>query len=165
MLFKPTYMKKHKIHIVSLIFLLTVICFGCGEDDPQWSQINAVTVDGSLAAELNSTFSEANDCLVLTGNTSQMKVLFSTDNFQALDNCNTVPVIDFDKYTLIGGRINVTSTSDEIGSVNLSLLDNSYKVEVTLDRCTDCDEPHGFLYFWKVFPKLEYGYNYDFDVN
>jgi hypothetical protein len=164
LLFKPTYMKNHKIRFVSLMFLLAVICFACEKDDPEWVQINAVDVDDNLAAELNSTFSEANDCLVLTGDKSQMKVLFSKENFQELDTCQTVPVIDFDSYTLIGGKINVTSTSDEIASINLSLLDNTYKVEVILDRCSDCDEPHGFLYFWEVFPKLEYGYNYEFLV-
>jgi len=157
-------MQGKTINFTFLILLFVILNVSCGEDDLQWTQINAVTMDGSLVAELNSTFSEANDCLILTGNSSQMKVLFSNENFQALDNCNTVPVIDFDQYTLIGGRINVTSTSNEIASVNLSLLDNKYKVEVNLGACTEC-EPHGFIYFWRVFPKLEYGYTYDFDVN
>jgi hypothetical protein len=149
-------MKNHKIHIVSLIFLLTVISFACEKDD-DWQQISALSPDAGIAAQLDAIVSEDNDCLLMTSDARQIKAIFASGNFTSVDNCNDTPDIDFSNSTLVVGKIEILSISDEIGSVSLSKLNTTYRIDVVLERCSECEQGTGFAYFWKLYPKMELG--------
>lgn len=149
-------MKKHTKHVVSLIFLLSVICFGCEKDD-EWSQISALNPDAGITAQLDAIVSADNDCLLMTSEPRQIKAIFASGSFTSVDNCNDTPDIDFSNSTLVVGKIDILSISDKIGSVSLSKLNTTYKIDIVLDRCSECEQGTGFAYFWKLYPKMELG--------
>lgn len=159
-------MKNHKIHIVSLILLVAVICFACGEDDPEWQTVNEINpINPNLAAVLDDIISKDNDCLTLTSDGNQIRAIFAESNFSVLDNCNDVPDIDFSNATLVAGKVELLSTNAKIGSVNCTKLGSKYRIEVVLEQCDQCTEEVGFKYFWRLYPKFETDSNLEFDVN
>ena len=97
-----------------------------------------------------------------------MKILFTQFIAQIISEtftCHEFSEINFSNYTLIVGKVQVYSISDAIASINLNSKDNSYKVEIVIDKCTECYGAIGSLYFWKLFPKLNTGYNFEMVVN
>lgn len=144
-----------RFFLVSILFAFAFV--SCSDDDDDWQQINALSPDANVAAQLDAIISADNECLIMTNNTRQIKLIYAAASFSSLDNCNDVPNIDFENSTLVVGKIEVISMSDNIGSINLSRLGNSYQMDVKLERCAECEGGSGFKYFWKLYPKLEMG--------
>ncbi|NQU53016.1 MAG: hypothetical protein HQ522_10815 [Bacteroidetes bacterium] len=149
----------------AFLFLFVISIFTACKKEDEWARINAINPEATVANQLNEIVGADNSCLLMTNNKSEIKVIFSSENFAAVDNCNEVPDIDFSNSTLIIGKVEILSISDKIGGVSLSLLNSTYKIEVTLDRCAECEEGTGYAYFWRLFPKMELGYNLELDIN
>jgi hypothetical protein len=155
---------KKKAHVIFIALLAVFTIIGCEKED-EWTRIEYIKIENSIALQLDSIFSDDNNCLTMIEDKSQLRAVFSSGIFNDLDNCHENPKIDFNEYTLLVGKVHVYSISDKVASVNLSMHGNNYKVEVLIDKCTDCYGAIGYIYFWEVFPKLEAGYNYELIVN
>ena len=157
-------MKSKILHFTSILLLTIFTIMSCQKED-EWVGIEGLNTESHIAEQLDSIFSHDNDCLTMIEDKGQLRAIFGSNNFQELDNCHQTPEINFNEHTLIVGKIQVFSISDDIASINLSSKNNKYKVEVLIDKCTECYSAIGYLYFWKVYPKLKPGYSYELVVN
>lgn len=157
-------MKPKDFSLIS-IFILAIIMFVSCEKESEWVKIDSVDAGIELSEHLDSIFSEQNSCLVNFDNENIIHAVYSANNIGNIDTCHEFSEINFSNYTLIVGKVQVYSISDAIASINLNSKDNSYKVEIVIDKCTECYGAIGSLYFWKLFPKLNTGYNFEMVVN
>ncbi|MDR2474900.1 MAG: hypothetical protein LBD45_03495 [Bacteroidales bacterium] len=125
----------------------------------EWAQLAPATPTDVQKNALDKLFSESSELLKnIAGDT-----LFVIDDRQGLDmlnpDKNAEVDIDFEKYSLVGGKVFVSSISDHISSTHLSVCATSaastFKYEVAVDKCTaDCLTATGYLYFWEIYPKI-----------
>lgn len=135
-------------HFTIVLILVFFTLISCQKED-EWISIAAVKTDNQLTEQLDSIFSADNNCLKMVESKSQLYALFSSNNFKELDDCHQTPEINFNDYTLIAGKVQVSSISDKIASIELTSKNSTYKVEVIIDNCAECYGGFGYLYFWK----------------
>ena len=157
-------MKPIKFILIS-ISILSLFIFTACEKESEWVQINSVSAGAELNTHLDSIISAENSCLINFNNENVLHAIYSNNKIGEIDNCHEVSAIDFSSYTLIVGKVQVYSISDKIGFVNLNSKDNNYKIEVVIDKCTACYGAIGSLYFWRLYPRLKMGANFELDVN
>ena len=149
------------------IFIFLVLCIlimsSCQKEN-EWVQIDSIQADLELTDYLDSIFSEQNSCLTIFDNDTLFHVIFSSDDIKSIDNCNEFSEVDFKEYTMIVGKIMVSSISDKLGPINLSSDSNKYLLEVSIDKCTECYAAIGYLYFWELYPKLNAQNNFEMIV-
>ena len=150
--------------LISVIVLATVIFTAC-QKDSEWVQINSVSTSAELTEHLDSIFSAQNNCLTGFEKSNIVHAIYSTAGFEDVDDCHDISGINFGNNTLIAGKVQIFSTLDEIGSVNLSLKDNSYQVEVIIDKKPNSPAGVGYLYVWSLYPVLNAGASFKLDVN
>jgi RNA binding exosome subunit len=114
-----------------------------------------MSVDNQLKIVLDEVFSEKND---LVGNIKS-DTLFVINNEQELrdvsKNINTVINVDFDKQSIVWGKIFVSSISDVIRAkdIYMCIQSSGYKYEVSIEKCINCWTATGYLYFWEIYPQ------------
>lgn len=152
---------------ISLIFLLFILVgVGCEKEEGEWIKIDSLTLNEETDIQLNSIFSSNNNCLFNFQKDTVFHVIFNQNELRKFDNCNSVPEIDFSKYTLIVGRVMVSSISDNISSIELNLNKNnaSYNLKVSIFEPEGRYGAIGYLYFWKVYPQLETTFDFKLSV-
>lgn len=158
---------KTTIFKISFIFLfLSLIGPGCEKEDDEWIEINPSNQTTGTANQLDIIFSEDNNCLLNFQGDTVLHTVFVPTTFMGMDNCNNIPEIDFGAYTLIAGKIMVASISDHISAITLTSnrAKDGYKLNVSIDKCDGCYAAIGYLYFWRLYPKLNSEYNFELVV-
>jgi hypothetical protein len=156
---------------MGFIFLfLSLTGAGCEDNENnggEWIKIGSLTTDVQLSTQLDVIFSEDNECLQNFQEDTLLHTFFTRNDVMEIDNCNTIPEIDFDKYTLIGGKIMVSSISDQISAINLTSNDikGKYKIEVSIYEPDGRYAAIGYFYFWRLYPKLESKYQIELSVD
>lgn len=147
---------------ISFIFLfLSLMGAGCEKEEDEWIVINSSTQNTGIVNQLDIIFSEDNRCLLNFQKDTVLHTIFAHNAFMGMDNCNSIPDIDFGAYTLIAGKIMVASLSDHISAITLTSnrAKNGYNLDVSIDKCDECYGAIGYLYFWRLYPKLNSKYN------
>jgi hypothetical protein len=152
------------IHLTSVLFISIFIFASCQKDN-ECLQINSAEPEKELSEYLDSIFTRHNNCLTNFENDTLFHFIFSSNNFENIDNCHRISQVDFNNYTLVVGKVQVSSISDKLESINLSSKNKGYKVKISIDKCTECYAAIGYLYFWKLYPKLNSNYNCELVVN
>lgn len=153
-----------KISFISLFLSLMVP--GCEKEEDEWIVINSSTQNTGIANQLDIIFSEDNNCLLNFQKDTILHTIFAQNDVAGMDNCNSIPDIDFGEYTLIAGKIKVASVSDRISAITLTSnrAKDGYKLDVSIDKCDECFGAIGYLYFWRLYPKLNSKYNFELVV-
>ena len=156
---KPTIFK-----ISAVVLLFALMEAGCEKEDNKWVQISPSVASTQLSTQLDLIISKNNDCILnFYEKDTVLSPIFSREDLLGIGDCYSIPEIDFENYTLITGKIKVSSMPYSISSITL-LSDSSeskYKLEVLVDRCNECFPTIGFLYFWKLYPKLNSKYKFE----
>jgi hypothetical protein len=151
---------KRIIFKTSIAFLLLFMMgAGCKNEYEKFVQIDPLVPDAQISSQLNSAFSKDNNCLLSFREDTVYHVISTRKELAEIDNCTSIPDIDFDKHTLIVGKVMVTGMVSSISEVSLSYnsADDIYLIEVSIDDCEECYTAIGQLYFWRVYPKLKSG--------
>lgn len=156
---------KHKILILSTIILVfAFISAGCQKDD-EWVQIDPISPRTQIRVHLDSIFSKNNNCLLNFEGDTLIHTILSYADFKEIDSCHDISEIDLDDYTLIVGKIKVSSISDKISSIILTSDNSDYIIEASIDKCVECYWAIGYLYFWRLYPKMQSEFEIKFSVN
>lgn len=157
--------------IISILKLSTVLLFftfisaGCQKDDDEWLQIEPINPNAQITEHLDSIFSMNNNCLLNFEDDTLIHTIFNYIDFKEIDSCHDLSEIDFDNYTLIVGKIKVASISDQISSIVLTTNNRNYKMEASIDKCVECYWAIGYIYFWRLYPKLQSNIEIKLSVN
>lgn len=143
------------LEFVITVMLVVLIGVGCREVDDGQIQIEPQMPSAQVVENLDSIFSSSNKCLSGFNEDTVLYTVFSHTQLESFDDCQDFSEIDFSEFTLVVGKITVSSISDSISTVTLTLNDNKYKVEVTINKCEECYAAIGSLYFWRLYPKLQ----------
>ncbi len=161
-------MKQKKLQLLTTFLLLLPLCVvllgaGCDEKEDEIINIEPVTPDTSTEAQLNIIFSDDNDCLVGFKLDSICELLYNQEELEETDTCNSIPLIDFDEYSLIAGKVMVPGMVSTISDIKLAYngSEERYKLEIFVNECDECYDVIGYLFFWRLYPKLEAGYDFD----
>jgi len=163
-------MKIKKINLFTFFLLLLSLCVvllgaGCEKDDNlegEWIQIDSLMPDTQISGQLSSIFTENNNCLLNFQEDTVCHVIFNQEELKEIDTCNIIPDIDFEKYTLVVGKVMVPGMVSSISKVLLvyNSAKDMYKIEVSIDECEECYTVIGYLYFWRVYSRIESGYDF-----
>lgn len=148
-------MKSKVLKLSTIVLLYAFIGVGCQKEEAEWEQINPINPDANLNEQLDSMFSKENNCLINFEEDTIIYTIFSEADYNEIDSCNDISGINFEDYTLIVGKIKVASISDEISSIILTSNNSSYLIEVSIDKCVECWGAIGYIYFWRLYPKLQ----------
>ncbi len=142
--------------------LLFMMGAGCTKDGEEWVQVDSLIPDAQLSSQLNSTFTENNACLLNFQKDTVFHVIYNKKELAEINICNTIPDVDFDKCTLIVGKIMVSSISDNISEIILTSNDNKaiYNIEISIFEPDGRYGAIGNLFFWRIFPRLKSGYDF-----
>lgn len=159
-----------KIKILKLsiiILLLSLMGVGCERDNGVWIQIDSLEPNKEIKTNLNSIFTDNNECLLNFQEDTVFNVFYSQDELKKIDTCNTIPEINFNEYTLIVGKVMVSSISDSITSIILTSNTTKarYNLEISIHEPVGRYGAIGYLYFWRLYPKLESDYNIKLFIN
>lgn len=149
----------------TVIILITFLSIGCQKDEDIWEHIAPIDIGVQISEHLDSIFSEQNNCLLDFEKDTLFHTIYGINDFNKVASCNEISEIDFDNYTLIVGKIMVSSISDSISSVVLTTNNCSYKIEATIDKCVECWGAIGHIYFWIIYPRLRSEFETTFSVN
>ena len=139
---------------------------GCEKEEGEWIQIDSLMPNEETGIQLNSIVSNNNNCLLYFQKDTVFYVISNQNDLAKMDNCNSIPEIDFKKYTLIIGKVMVSSISDNISAIVLTsnATENSYNLKISILEPDGRYGAIGHLYFWKVYPRLETGYDFKLSV-
>ena len=160
-------MKTTLLKISFIFLLLSLMGAGCEKGNDEWSQIDPLVANTQLSTQLDLIFSKNNDCLLsFNEKDTILSPIFSSEDLLKIDDCNTIPEIDFGNYTLITGKIMVPSMPYNISTITLisNSAESKYKLEVSIDKCNECYPTIGFLYFWRLYPKLNSKYKFELSI-
>ncbi|MDR1092075.1 MAG: hypothetical protein LBL79_13455 [Prevotella sp.] len=127
-----------------------------GEDNAkvcEWTHLTPISVENQLKIVLDEVFSAKNDLV----KNIKSDTLFVINNEQELrnvsKNINTVINMNFDRQSIVWGKIFVSSISDVIRAKDLYMCIQSsdYKYEISMEKCIDCWAATGYLYFWEIY--------------
>jgi hypothetical protein len=155
----------------SLLLAFCVALFGAGcnneDDGDEWIKVEPIIPNISISAKLDSIFLEGNDCLIDFQKDTVYNILFSQKELIEINKCNTMPNINFDEYSLVVGIVKVSSISDSISAIvlNSNEIKDVYNLEVSIHEPEGRYGAVGFLYFWRLYPKLNSGYEKKIIIN
>ncbi|MBN1651591.1 MAG: hypothetical protein JW857_09690 [Bacteroidales bacterium] len=157
---KTKILKISATSLLLAILSLLLMAAGCEKDNGVWIQIEPINPNEQISEKLDSIFSRDNNCLLNFEKDTLFHTIFSYADFNAIDTCNTVLEIDFDKYTLVTGKVMVPEMTYSISGITLTYNNASdvYKLEVSIDKCEECYTVIDYLYFWRLYPKLNSKY-------
>ena len=158
-------MALNTLRLSIVIILITFLSMGCQKDEDVWEQIAPININTQISEHLDSIFSEQNNCLLNFEKDTLLHTIYGINDFDEVASCNNISEIDFDNYTLIVGKIMVSSISDSISSVVLTTNNCSYKIKATIDKCEECWGAIGHIYFWIIYPRLRSEFKTTFSVN
>ena len=160
------YITKISRYILFLLTLSLFLTMATCEKEDEWIQIESYNPDKQLGILLDSIFSQKNNCLLNFQADNVFHAIFSNSDFMEIDSCNNIPEIDFNEYTLIIGKIMVSSISDSISNITLSSNNTSkYELEVFIYKPDGRYAAIGQLYFWRLYPKLESENDFELLIN
>lgn len=139
---------------MSLFVVFMLMEASCQHDEEHQTFIMPIELENDMRHQLDSIFSSENTCLINFSNDTVFHFLFSEEDFRNVDECNEITEIDFNKYTLVVGKIQVASINDSIFDIELFEEDKKYKIEIKIEKCTECYGAIGQLYFWRLYPDL-----------
>jgi hypothetical protein len=157
-------MKTTFIRLSAFVLLFALMGAGCEKEDDDWIEIDPFVANTQLSTQLDLIFSKNNDCLQISDKKDTVLFpIFSNEDFTKIDDCNTIPEVDFGNYTLITGKIMVPSMPYNISAITLisNSTESKYKLNVSIDKCNECYPTIGFLYFWRLYPKLNSKYKFE----
>jgi len=142
---------------VNVIFIngVQVYCYN-DKNNCEWTELKPVVLTEQLKNILDIVFSESNE---LVKNIKGDTLLYVINNKEELleisHNINTVIDIDFENQSIIWGRFLTSSISNNIASKQLSVChpSSNYRYEISVEKCTDCWESLGYLYYWAIYPR------------
>ena len=142
---------------VNVIFIngVQVYCYN-DKNNCEWTELKPVVLTELLKNILDIVFSESNE---LVKNIKGDTLLYVINNKEELleisHNINTVIDIDFENQSIIWGRFLTSSISNNIASKQLSVChpSSNYRYEISVEKCTDCWESLGYLYYWAIYPR------------
>ncbi|GEM_PF-6002569 len=144
-----------KIFLIFTIVITIVNCSNNEESSCDWEVIPSIIVPQETENNLNKVFSKDNTIL---NNNDENNFILKITTKQQLNNLSDDELdidVDFDKYFILGGRIQTSSISNRISIHQLKVCNaqSSYNYEVIIEKCTECYPALGFLYFWNIYPK------------
>lgn len=156
--------------IVIGLSLLILLPFSCSEKDPpvdEWIRVDPVLVDDLVASEFNRVFTSSNFVLWHAYDEAFVIARINTiEEFQEINEEETVPDFDFNTNTLVWTKITTSSLEDEV--LNVDLYVNHFKEEYKLEVTTrEEDSPFyldGIFYEWKSYSKLINHYSLELEV-
>lgn len=162
---KPKILKLRTKYLIVLMLCLALFETGCEnyENEGEWFQIDSLMPDIPVSLQLSSIFIENENCLIDFQQDTVFKVFYSQQELVDIDTCNIIPEIDFNKYSLIAGKIMVPGMVSNISNITLTYNNSEerYSFELLVDECEECYAAIGFLLFWRLYPKLNIGYDVD----
>lgn len=140
-----------------LIFTIIITLVNCSnniDSSCDWEVIPSIIVPQETENNLNKIFSKDNTVL---NNSDENDFILKITSKQQLNDLSDTELdisLDFDKYFIIGGRIQTNSISNKISNHELKVCypQSLYKYEITIEKCTECYPAFGFLYYWKIYP-------------
>jgi hypothetical protein len=133
--------------------------FGDGTPTCLWEQITSVAPSNNQKSRLNDVFSDSNELL----RSIECDTLFVINNQGDMLKLQPYEYhdiwIDWDNYSIIGGKIVRPHGPNEIISQQLSKCfgTSSYKYEIEVKECTLCYDAEEYLYFWAIYaPKSDF---------
>jgi len=160
-------MKTTIFKISAFVLLFALMGAGCEKDENEWIQIDPLVANAQLNTQLDLAFSKNNDCLLnFYKKDTDLFPIFSNEDLLKIDDCNTIPEINFSNNTLITGKIMVPSMPYSISTITLTsnIAKSTYKLEVLIDKCNECYPTIGYLYFWRLYPKLNSKYKFELSI-
>lgn len=154
---------KKIILIASIAFLLLfIVGAGCKKDDEKWVQIDSLSPDKQISNQLSTVFSGNKNCLSNFQGDTVFHVIFSQNELKEFDKCTIIPDLDFDKYTLVVGKIMVSSISDSISTITLTSNASKaiYNIKISIFEPDGRYGAIGHLYFWRLYPILNHDYDF-----
>jgi hypothetical protein len=85
------------IHLISVLFISIFLYTSCKKDN-EWLQINSAEPEKELSEYLDSIFTRHNNCLTNFENDTLFHFIFSSNNFENIDNCHRISQVDFNNY-------------------------------------------------------------------
>ena len=158
-------MKSKILKLSSIVLLLLFIGAGCQDNEIELIRIDSINTNAQISEHLDSIFSRNNNCLLNFEKDTLINTIFGFADFNEIDNCHDISEIEFDNYNLIVGKIKVASVSDKISSIVLTSNNSNYIIEVSIDKCVECWGAIGYIYFWRLYPKLQSEFEIKFSVN
>jgi hypothetical protein len=133
-----------------------------------WVEIDSIMPSQGISDKLNSIFLDSwnkNECLKISYR-AKLYSVNSMEEYQKIDTCNTIPEIDFNKYTLTLGGFSVPSAYYKIWDIKLfgNEAKASYRYEISMDTCAYCYAVFGYKYFWRLYPKLHSDYQFELSI-
>jgi hypothetical protein len=150
---------KTKILFLSTVLLLS---FGCDNntdlsedgngknEDCNWNTVESVLLSEDLKIKLNNTFSEQNRLVNnIAGDTIVFVINNEQDFLKVCDNQAIISGMDFEKNSIVWGRVLSSSISDKIARKQLFECPEytRYKYDVKIEKCVECWTALGYLYF------------------
>lgn len=166
---KSKILKLLLFYSLLLAFCVALLGAGCNNEDDgdEWIKVEPIIPNISISAKLDSIFLEGNDCLIDFQKDTVYIILFSQKELIEINKCNTMPNINFDEYSLVVGIVKVSSISDSISAIvlNSNEIKDVYNLEVSIHEPEGRYGAVGFLYFWRLYPKLNSGYEKNIIIN
>lgn len=150
------------------LFLLLVSTFCCSKENhepkAEWIVIDSIMPGAEIADKLNEIFYEGwhkNECLLIDMD-SILYPVFNMDEFANTDTCSDIPEIDFENLTLTIGGFTSPDDPNNISGIKLTVNEAKeiYSYEISMDTCEYCYHVFGYNYFWRIYPKLNPGYQF-----
>ena len=152
-----------------ILFLsVMLLSFGCDNngdlskdgngknEDCSWNAVESVLLSEDLNIKLNTVFSEQNQLLKnVIGDTIVFVINNEQDFLKVCDDQAIISAMDFEKYSIVWGRVLSSSISDKIARRQLFECPEytRYKYDIAIEKCVECWTALGYLYFWDVYLK------------
>jgi hypothetical protein len=138
-----------------LIFAALMLGIGvaCSNND-EGTQVTAVTPSAIQRYTLDNTFSDGNGFFRNQPNEDMLIVINNAQDMLELRPSSFANVwIDWNIYSIIGGRIITPSFSDKILSHKLVGYPDAslYRYEITVKKSTESGIAKGVHYFWRIY--------------
>jgi len=142
---------------VNVIFIngVQVYCYN-ENNNCEWIELKPVVLTEQLKNDLDIIFSENNELVKnIKGDTLLYAINSKEELLEISYNINTVIDINFENQSIIWGRFLTSSISNNIASKQLSVcyISSKYRYEISVEKCTDCWEALGYLYYWAIYPR------------
>jgi hypothetical protein len=125
-------------------------------EDCSWNAVESVLLSEDLNIKLNTVFSEQNQLLKnVIGDTIVFVINNEQDFLKVCDDQAIISGMDFEKYSIVWGRVLSSSISDKIDRKQLFECPEytRYKYDIAIEKCVECWTALGYLYFWDVYLK------------
>jgi len=142
---------------VNVIFVNGVQVYCHNENNNcEWTELKSVVLTEQLKNDLDIIFSENNELVKNIKGDTLLYVINSKEKLLEIShNINTIIDIDFENQSIIWGRFLTSSISNNIALKQLSVCypSSNYRYEISVEKCTDCWEALGYLYYWDIYSR------------